>query len=78
MPAPIAVKICTENAAARAARDIDNESRSPDWSIYPAVLSGIVCNCTSGLAAFRRANRMEHCGVDAGLKMPAQTSIVIS
>jgi hypothetical protein len=45
---------------------------------FAAVLTGIARNCTSGLAAFRRANRMEHCGVDAGLKTPAQTSIVIA
>jgi 2-octaprenyl-6-methoxyphenol hydroxylase len=68
MPAPSAVKICTQKAAARAARDIDKESRWPDWSIYPAVLSGIVCNCTFGLAAFRRVNGREHlivvCGVE--------------
>jgi hypothetical protein len=68
--------MCTENAAARAVRDIDEESCWLDGFIGPAVLSGIVRNCTSGLAAFRRANGREHSLQNAGLKMPPQTSIV--
>jgi hypothetical protein len=57
MPAPNAVKMCTENAAARVPGDADEESCLFIWSIWPAVLSGIVLICTSAVAAFRRAIR---------------------
>src|ERR1700754_4666293 len=76
IPAPIAVKICTENAAARADRDVDEEFCWLEGFISPAVLSGIVWNCTSGLAAFRRAKQREHYRERVGLKTSAQTSIV--
>src|SRR4030088_2124321 len=62
IPAPSAVNICTENAAARMASDADDESCWFIWSIWVAVLSGIGAICTSAIAAFRRANLVKNHG----------------
>src|SRR5437879_29312 len=56
-PAPIAVKICTENAAARIREVASDEMGWLVCSMIAAVLSGIAAVCTSALAAFRRVNR---------------------
>jgi hypothetical protein len=55
-PAPIAVKICTENAAARIRMVVSGKTGWLVWSMIAAVLSGIAAVCTSALAAFRRVN----------------------
>ena len=70
MPAPSAVKICTENAAARVRRRVD-ESWRLIWFICPAGLSGIVPICTSAVAAIRRASRLEPVPRGCGLENAA-------
>jgi hypothetical protein len=62
MPAPIAVKICTANAAARIRLVEGAETGSVVWSIALAVLSGIAPICISALAAFGRAIGRKHFG----------------
>ena len=44
---------------ARLAGDADDESCWLVWSIWTAVLAGITRICTSALAAFGRANRLD-------------------
>src|SRR5258706_557331 len=71
MPAPNAVKTCTQNAAARVAADGSEDSCWFIWSIWSAVLSGIVWICTSVIAAFRRATEWEKLKPRHGLENAA-------